>query len=92
MAVRPSARPGRETERADVKDLPRHWTDIRRDWSALSTYQRFETTVAFVLTAVIAAVIVIALGRLIITVVDALIVGALNPLEHDIFKSVLAGS
>ena len=91
MAVRPSADPGLETERADVKELPRNWTDIRRDWSALSTYQRFETTVAFVLTAVIAAVIVIALGRLIITVVDTLIVHALNPLDHDIFQSVFGG-
>ncbi len=56
--------------------------------SALTTYQRFETTVAFVLTAVIGAVIVIALGRLIVTVVDTLIIRAHNPLEHETFQSV----
>ena len=88
MALQVPAQPGLQIDRTVAKELPRNWRDIRRDWSALTTYQRFETTVAFVLTAVIGAVIVIALGRLIVTVVDTLIIRAHNPLEHEIFQSV----
>ena len=69
-------------------ELPRNLTDLRRDWSGLSAYQRFETSVAFALTIVIAAVIVIALSRLFVTVVDTLVIRALNPLEHQVFQLV----
>jgi len=44
-----------------AKQLPNNWIDVRRDWGLLTVYQRFETTVAFVLTFVIATVIVVAL-------------------------------
>jgi uncharacterized membrane protein (DUF373 family) len=71
-----------------ARELPRNWAEIRRDWPGLSVYQRFETTVAFLLTAVIAGVIVIALSRLMITVVEVLIIRALNPLEHETFQMV----
>jgi uncharacterized membrane protein (DUF373 family) len=69
-------------------ELPRNPTDIRRGWGGLSAYQRFETAIAFVLTVVIAAVIVIALTRLLITVFETLIIRALNPLEHEVFQLV----
>jgi len=71
-------------------ELPRNLTDIRRDWGGLSAYQRFETAIAFVLTVVIAAVIVIALSRLLITVFETLIIRALSPLDHEVFQLVFA--
>lgn len=69
-------------------ELPRNWTDIRRGWPALSAYQRFEASVALLLTTVIAIVIVIALSRLIVTVVETLVIRAMNPLEHETFQLV----
>ena len=71
-----------------MSDLPRTWRDIRQDWPLLTLHQRFETTVAAVLTVVIAAVIVVALGRLIATVVDLLVLRSLNPLDHAVFQQV----
>lgn len=68
--------------------LPRSWGDIRRDWPLLTAYQRFETGVAFLLTLVIAAIILVALYRLVIEVVDTLVLRALNPLEHGVFQKV----
>jgi uncharacterized membrane protein (DUF373 family) len=70
------------------QQLPRHWTEIRRDWEELSAHERFETCVAYLLTVVIAAVVVIALSRLIVSVVDTLILKALNPLDHAVFQVV----
>ena len=70
------------------RELPRNWTDIRRDWPALTAYQRFEAAVAFLLTVIIAAIIVIALARLIVTVAERLILQSLNPLEHTVFQDV----
>jgi len=71
-----------------AKQLPTNWIDVRRDWGLLTVYQRFETTVAFVLTFVIAAVIVVALWRLIISVADTLVMRSLNPLDHTVFQVV----
>ena len=55
---------GNDTGRAAVRELPRDLTAMRRDWSLLTLYQRFETAVALVLMVVIGAVIVAALYRL----------------------------
>jgi uncharacterized membrane protein (DUF373 family) len=71
-----------------MKQLPHNWTEIRRDWPVLSLYQRFETSVAFVLTLVISAVILVALYRLIVNVTETLVLRSLNPLEHEVFQSV----
>jgi uncharacterized membrane protein (DUF373 family) len=71
-----------------VKRLPRGWGDIRRDWPILTAYQRFETTVALLLTMVIAVVILVALYRLIVSVIDTLVLRALNPLDHTVFQQV----
>jgi uncharacterized membrane protein (DUF373 family) len=71
-----------------VKRLPRSWGDIRRDWPILTAYQRFETTVALLLTIVIAAVILVALYRLVVSVIDTLVLQALNPLDHAVFQQV----
>jgi uncharacterized membrane protein (DUF373 family) len=71
-----------------ARQLPRTWVNIRREWAVLSMYQRFETSVAFVLTFVIGAVIVVALYRLIVDVTDALVLRSLNPLDHSVFQQV----
>jgi uncharacterized membrane protein (DUF373 family) len=51
-------------------------------------YQRFEASVAFVLTVVIAVVVLVALYRLVIGVVDTLVLRSLNPLDHSVFQQV----
>jgi uncharacterized membrane protein (DUF373 family) len=71
-----------------MKQLPHNWTEIRRDWRVLSVYQRFEAFVALVLTLVISAVILVALYRLIVSVLETLVLRSLNPLEHEVFQSV----
>ena len=76
------------TSAAGVTELPRSWTTIRRDWSVLSLYQRFETLVVFVLTLVIGIVILVALCRLVAGVIDTLVLRALNPLAHAVFQRV----
>jgi uncharacterized membrane protein (DUF373 family) len=71
-----------------AKRLPHNWTEIRRDWPVLSVYERFESFVALVLTLIIAAVILVALWRLIFSVVDTLVLRSLSPLEHGVFQAV----
>lgn len=68
--------------------LPHNWNEIRRDWPVLSAYERFETFVGLVLTLVITAVILVALWRLVLGVVDTLVLRSLNPLEHGVFQAV----
>jgi uncharacterized membrane protein (DUF373 family) len=70
------------------KRLPRTWGDIGRDWPLLTVYQRFETGVGLVLTLVIAAVVLVALYRLVVGVFDTLVLQALNPLDHSVFQKV----
>jgi uncharacterized membrane protein (DUF373 family) len=67
---------------------PGNWADLRRQWAVYTLYQRFEALIAFVLTFVIGAVIVVALYRLVVSVVDTLVLQALNPLDHAVFQQV----
>ena len=62
--------------------------ETHRDLSALSIYQRFEALVAFVLTFVIALVVVVALYRLVVGVAQSLVLESLNPLDHAVFQRV----
>jgi uncharacterized membrane protein (DUF373 family) len=71
-----------------AKQLPRTLVDIHREWAVLSMYQRFETSVAFVLTLVISLVIIVALYRLAVGVIDTLVLRSLNPLDHSVFQEV----
>ena len=59
-------------------------TTARAQWGLLTYYQRFESAVALVLTLVIALIILVALYRLSVAVVSALVFGALDPLEHEL--------
>ena len=58
------------------------------DWGVLTFYQRFETVVALVLTAVVALIIVVALYRLASSVVTGLVFGMLDPLDPRVFQLV----
>ena len=66
----------------------RSWARFRDVWATLPGYQRFEVLVAVVLRGVIAAIIVVALYRLIVAVIDTLVIQALNPLDHVVFEAV----
>jgi uncharacterized membrane protein (DUF373 family) len=64
------------------------WIRYKARWDVLTYYQRFESAVALVLTAVIALIILVALYRLCVGVVAGLLLGALDPLEHTVFQTV----
>jgi uncharacterized membrane protein (DUF373 family) len=71
--------------------IPRDWVDIRKEWTVLTAYQRFETLVALVLRAIIAIIIAVALYRLVAGVIGALLLRAFNPLDHAVFQVVFGG-
>ena len=65
---------------ATARELPRHWRAIRQEWTGLTVHQRFEASLAYLLTFVITGVILVAFGRLVVSVVDTLVLKSLNPL------------
>ena len=58
------------------------------EWNALSFYGRFEQIVTWILTLCIAVIIAIALFRLVATIIQLLVFGALNPLNHQEFEVI----
>jgi uncharacterized membrane protein (DUF373 family) len=64
------------------------WKHSKAQWSVLTYYQRFETAVAIVLTAIIALIVAVALYRLCVGVISALVFEAANPLEHSVFQAI----
>lgn len=71
-----------------VKETLTRWRLLHEQWPALTFYQRFESVIALALTFVVTIVIVVALYRLVASVLGALVLGALDPLEHATFQSV----
>lgn len=69
-------------------DQSERWTHLRRNWAILTYYQRFESAVAFLLTLIIALIVVVALVRLTFGVVGGLLLGVLDPLDHRVFQDV----
>jgi uncharacterized membrane protein (DUF373 family) len=61
---------------------------VRDEWAVLTYYQRFESAVALVLTAVISLIIVVALYRLSVSVIGGLLFGVLDPLDHEVFQAI----
>ena len=61
---------------------------LRDDWQLLSYYQRFESVVALILTLIVGLIIVVALFRLTLAVVSGVLLGALDPLSHEVFQTV----
>jgi uncharacterized membrane protein (DUF373 family) len=58
------------------------------EWNAMSFYGRFEQIITWILTLFIAIIIAIALLRLVVTIVQLLVFGALNPLDHQEFETI----
>ena len=58
------------------------------EWDAMSLYARFEQIVIWILTLFIAVIVAVALLRLVITVCQLLVWGALNPLSHEEFQVI----
>jgi uncharacterized membrane protein (DUF373 family) len=54
----------------------------------MSFYCRFEQIVTWILTLFIAVLIAIALLRLVVTIFQLLVLGALNPLNHEEFEAI----
>ena len=61
---------------------------LRDEWSQLTYYQRFESAVAVFLSLVIGVVVLVALYRLASSVVASLLLGALNPLDPQVFQMI----
>jgi uncharacterized membrane protein (DUF373 family) len=63
-------------------------SEIRRTWSGLSLYERFEQTIAVLLTALVSLVVVAALIGLAVRVAQLIAYGLIDPAEHKIFQAV----
>jgi uncharacterized membrane protein (DUF373 family) len=77
----------RYSKRAMNEFLAR-WRMLFGRWQRLTIYQRFESAIALALTAIITLVTLVALYRLLVEVIDGLLLGALNPLDHTVFQTV----
>ena len=71
-----------------MKQLLLKWCSLEKGWPAMTFYQRFEAGVALVLTFLITLVIIVALFRLLVGIIDTLVFDALNPLDHQVFQLV----
>ena len=60
--------------------------DTRRYWPLMTAYERLEHVVAFLLSAIIAMLIALALIQLFVRLVPLLVTGALDPLDHEVFQ------
>lgn len=63
-------------------------TDTRRYWPLMTAYERFEHIVAVLLSLIIAMLIAIALIQLFVRLVPLLAMGALDPLDHEVFQGL----
>ena len=64
------------------------WGELREHWGLMSFYERFEQVVALALTFLISLVILVALLRLAVNVWELLVLGALDPLDHQVFQAI----
>ena len=62
--------------------------EIRHHWPDLSTYERFEYGVSLVITALIGAVIVVAVVHLTARIGMLLVFGLADPLDHTAFQTI----
>ena len=75
---------------SEKKRQESRFSNLRRYWSVMSFYERFEQIIALILTFIIAIIVVIALARLCFHVLDLLNAGALDPANQDVFKNVFS--
>lgn len=78
----------RPTDAPAAVHLPRTLSHLRRDWPILSPYQRFEAAIAWALTGVVGLIVVVALYRLAVSVINTIVLRGLNPLDHAVFQHV----
>ena len=64
------------------------WKHLWEKWAVHSYYQRFESSVALVLTLIIALIVLVALYQLAANMTAALLFGVLDPLDHKVFQLV----
>ncbi len=60
----------------------------RKQWSAMTLYNRFEQLVSWTLMVLVAVIIAVALMRLVVRVGQLVLSGTLNPLRPQEFESV----
>ncbi|MCK8787868.1 phosphate-starvation-inducible PsiE family protein [Roseomonas sp. NAR14] len=84
-AVKDTALPGpQRTWRAGLDAF----SEARAAWPGLGFYERFEQVICFVLTLVIAGVVVAALGVLLVRVAGLLLLGVVDPAEPAVFQVI----
>lgn len=66
----------------------REWKSLIKHWDIMNFYQRFESVVALFLTLLITLVIIVATFRLFAGIINGLVLGAMNPLDHKVFQNV----
>jgi uncharacterized membrane protein (DUF373 family) len=64
------------------------WEELKRQWSPLGVYDKFEQVVALALTFLISVIIVVALVELAKEIVLLVVKGASDLLEYKIFQSI----
>jgi uncharacterized membrane protein (DUF373 family) len=70
-----------------MKDLKRSGL-TREQWSAMTLYEKFEQVVIFVLSAIIAVIVVASVWALMREVVNRLVLGAFDTLDYATFQVV----
>ena len=70
-----------------MKDLQRSGL-TREQWSAMTLYEKFEQVVIFVLSAIIAVIVVASVWALMREVVNRLVLGAFDTLDYATFQVV----
>ncbi len=73
---------------AGIQENVSSFQRLRKQWSMLSLYEKFEQIVSINLILTIAVIIVMALGRLMFHVYHLMAMGAFDPLHHEVFKEV----
>lgn len=66
----------------------RMWKNFANQWVIMTFYQRFESLIALFLTLLIMLVIAVASFRLFAGVINSLVLGVMNPLDHKVFQNV----
>ena len=64
------------------------WVNFVKELLALTWYQRFEHIFALMLTILVSLIMLVAMFRLSIDIIQNLIFMFLNPLEHQVFQSL----
>ncbi|MFC6391533.1 hypothetical protein ACFQDP_19685 [Methylorubrum zatmanii] len=68
-----------------MKDLKRSGL-TREQWSAMTLYEKFEQVVIFVLSAIIAVIVVASVWALMREVVNRLVLGAFDTLDYELCR------